>query len=143
MAQTQTRANEDVGGQKDTVLMIRAYHHSRDRDNRPVTEDTLLEEEGWFADRPSAERRAAELNSRTDALYDGEVDRLRRAHETKLREARQYNREAAAIRAAGMSKKDVPEPGPFEPPTRERVLSGTSHTSYEVEEVERSELDAG
>lgn len=134
--------NEEAEQSPGAVLMIMSTYHSHDADNRPTSEDILLEEEGWFADRTSADRRVEELNARTDALYNTEVDRLRRAHEQKTRAAKQHNREAAAIRAAGMRKADVPVPAPFEPPTKERVLAHTSYTAYEVIKVERSELDA-
>lgn len=125
----------------DVIHVIQSAYHYRDQDNHPKTDETLLDDEGWFADTASAAARCDQLNAQNRTHYDTQVAADEREHAAKIRKAEQLNREAAAIRAGGMTKTDVPVPSAFVPETFEKFLSRSSHTSYEPLEIRRSDHD--
>lgn len=123
------------------VYVIESSHHFRDHDNNPKSKDELLADEGWFADEASAEVRCRQLNEKNRLYYDTRMASLKRSHDAKIRQAEKANKEAAAIRAAGLRKKDQPVPPPFVAEPFDSFLSNSSHTRYEAIEVRRSDHD--
>lgn len=126
----------------DTVVyVIQSSYHYRDPDNRAKCDEELLVEEGWFADAASAAVRCEQLNARNRSYYETSMAARKRSHDAKIREAEKANREAAAIRAAGMAKADVAVPPPFEPEDYETFVSQSNPTTYEAIAVRRSDHD--
>lgn len=127
----------------ETVHVIQSSYNYRDVDNYPKTDDEVMEDEGWFASRQAAQDRVDELNQNNVKLWESEQERLRRAHNAKIAVARQHNREAEAIRAAGMRKADVPVPATYVvEPFEAFMRKATSYTGYSVLEISRAETDA-
>jgi hypothetical protein len=131
----------DSAGVTAVVHVIQSSYHHTDRDNRRVSTDEILTDEGWFVDRASAQIRCAQLNAKHQAFYTTRMDILKRERQTAIRAAEKKNREAAAIRGAGMSKSDVPVPAPFTPESFADFFSKTSYVSYEPIEIRRSDHD--
>lgn len=123
------------------VHVIQSTYHYRDVDNRPTSDDTILEDEGWFADAASAAARCDQLNAQNRAHYDVAMARARRERDAKILAAETANREAAILREHGMAKKDIPVPKPFEPVPFEQYVPEHGHTTYEVLPITRSEHD--
>jgi len=141
---TEPTTNADAAGAAEvlqTVLVIQSSHVYRDLDNHPACEDKILEEEGWFAHRPAAEKRCDELNDRNRRLYDVAMAREAREVDAKIRAAKATNREAAILRANGIPKQDVPVPAEFVPVPFERYTPAGSYTTYDVVEIPRSDHD--
>ena len=131
----------DLGLTNNRVFVIESSYHFRDRDNRDVTEDEILVNEGWFADKASAEIRRDQLNASSRTLYDQAIEAEERTQNEKIRRAKEFNREAAVLRDAGMTKADIVVPPAYTPPTYERFLNSTNHTSHTVVEVSRADHD--
>lgn len=125
----------------DTVYVIQSCYHYRDVDNYPKVEEELQVDEGWFASRFAADLRCEYLNARNRSGYNNAVAAQKRAHDAKIAKAELANREAAAIRSAGMNKPDVPVPAPFVAQSFERYLSESSYTSYESIAIKHSDHD--
>lgn len=123
------------------VHVIQSTYHHRDENNRQVSDDSLMDDEGWFADLASATTRCDQLNAKNQAFYATRMATLQREREAAIRIAETKNLEAAAIRKAGLPKDDVAVPPPFEPETFEAFFAKSSHTSYAPLEIRRSDHD--
>lgn len=123
------------------VYVIQSNYHYRDQDNYAKCDEELLAEEGWFAEAASAAVRCEQLNAQNLSYYETSMAARKRGHDAKIREAEKTNREAAAIRAAGMAKADVAVPPPFEPEGYEKFVAQTNHTTFEAVAVRRSDHD--
>lgn len=132
---------DDGGLARDVVHVIQSAYHYLDADNRPRTDEQILEEDGWFADPESAALRCGQLNAKNRALYDVAMSRAKRERDVKIQAAETANREAAVLRANGMHKTDVKVPPPFEPVPFEEYRPDHGHTTYEVVEIRRSDHD--
>ena len=127
----------------ETIHVIQSSYNYRDIDNYPKTDDEVMEDEGWFADRGAAQARVDELNQNNVKLWESEQKRLRRTHNAKIAVVRQHNREAEAIRVAGMRKADVPVPATYVVESFESFMrKATNYTSYSVLEISRAKTDA-
>lgn len=126
----------------DIVYAIESTHRYEDADRRDRTDSTILDEEGWFATEKAAQDRADQLNTGLRQAHAADEDRQRRTVDKKRREAQQYNREAAAIRAAGMRKADIKVPDPYAGRDFETwARHQHSLTTHHVVTLERSEHD--
>lgn len=129
-------------GTDDVVHVIVSLHTHEGHDGRPVTEEELVEDEGWFASPDDAASRAARLNTRLEGLHKQDDDRRRREHASLERSYRQELKEFEILAAAGVRKRRPQPPRPYEPVPFDRfVASLPSSTSYEVRAVPRSEHD--
>jgi hypothetical protein len=140
-AELVVEAELDTVSTDAVVYVIQSNYHYRDLDNHPKTDEELLDDEGWFADKASAVTRCQQLNAQNLAYYDTSMAIKKRAHDATIRHAEKKNLEAAAIRAAGLKKDDVPVPPAFVPETFEKFLSVGNHTIYEPVEIRRSDHD--
>lgn len=138
MSTTHENTQDDVD--PGVVHVIQSEYHYRDVDNRPVVDESILDEEGWFHDVASAQQRTDQLNEQNRRLYDLEMARARRNRDQKIADAEQANREAEILRAAGVDKALVAVPTPFEPIPFEQYTPD-SFTKYRVLAMRRSELD--
>lgn len=125
------------------VHVIQSTYLYRDADNRPVTEESIMEEEGWFGDSSSAAVRCAQLNAHNRVHYDVAMARARRERDAKILAAETANREASILRANGMQKRDVVVPKPFVPIPFEAYTPEHGQTVYAVITITRSEHDSG
>lgn len=125
----------------NVVHVIQSTYHSRDEDGRPTATDSILENEGWFADAESAAIRCAQLNEQNRSIYDVAMSRAKRDRESKIAAAEQTNREAAILRANGIEKPSVYVPAEFVPTPFEGYVPDHSHTSYAVMSIDRSDHD--
>lgn len=123
------------------VHVIQSAYHYRDIDNRSATDYLILEEEGWFAHPASAAMRCDQLNAQNRKLYDVAMARAKRDREAKILAAETSNREAAILRANGMSKPDVTVPKDFVPVPFDEYRPEHGHTTYEVVPITRSDHD--
>lgn len=122
------------------VHVIRSTYHYEDGDRRRQTDETVMEEEGWFDDAASAAARCEQLNAQTRRLYDVQMDRARRERQGKIDAAVRTNAEVEILRANGMDRKPVPVPSVFVPVPFEEWFP-ESCTTYSVETMSRSEHD--
>lgn len=125
----------------DIVYVIQSNYHYNDAENRRAVETGIVEDEGWFATEEAARSRAETLGQASMAFYEGEVERLRRIHEKEVRTIEKENEEIKILRNAGVKKAFIKTPGDFEAPTYEAFNRGRSYTTYDVEELRRSEID--
>lgn len=125
----------------ETIYAIESSYHRRDADNRDVVETSIDTEEGYFRSREAADTRTGQLNEKLADHHEVDEKRRQREHTQKVREAQKFNKEAAAIRAAGLKKADVPEPKAYVPRTFEAFIATTNHTMYAVTEINRSDYD--
>jgi hypothetical protein len=134
-------AKIEVDPVNPVVFVIQSRFNYRDQDNRPAYDEVLADDEGWFSERDSADIRCEQLNARNRVYYDTAVSSKAREHTLKIRDAEKKNLEAAAIRAAGMTKLDVPVPADFVPETFEKFFAQSNHTTYAAIEIRRSDYD--
>lgn len=125
-----------------TVWAIESSYAPYDLDNRREVTSTIDVDEGWFSTEEEAKKRVEQLNESIARMHAEDERRAEALHQAKIDAALQTNREAAAIRAAGMSKDDVAIPKPYRPRTLEQFLRSRSYTAYEAVAVERSEHDS-
>lgn len=131
-----------TGPDDEVVYAICSTHRHEGWDNRPVETTQVEEGEGWFSTRQAAQHRVDQLNASLQQAWQADEDRRRREVDKKRRDALQLNREAAAIRAAGMRKADVKVPQPYPGRTFEQwSTASTSLTVHCVVELPRSEHD--
>lgn len=129
-------------GPDDIVHVIVSLHTHEGHDGRPVTQEELLEDEGWFASSDDAASRAAQLNARLENLHQQDDMRRRREHTLLERTYKQELKEFEILTAAGIRKRKPQPPRPYEPVSFARfVASLPSSTSYEVRAISRSEHD--
>lgn len=127
----------------DIVYVIESVHRTYDHDNRHVETTEVMDDEGWFASQNAAYARGAQLNANLHRAYEADEARRAREHDKKRQAALQTNKEAAAIRAAGMRKKDVKVPDAYVPRDFETWLRAQeSLTSYQVLTLTRSQHEA-
>ncbi|KIA72702.1 hypothetical protein ANMWB30_24700 [Arthrobacter sp. MWB30] len=131
--------------QTQSLWLIEASRHFRDEDNYPTHTNTMEIDEGFFTSEERAEERAAELNKTLVDLHQTDERLRKRQHAAAVRQATRHNAEAAAIRAAGMKKADVPIPVTYMPRSFQAFLKGVAYsdeyTIYEVVEIERAASD--
>lgn len=133
--------NPAVGVDASLVYVLQSTYHYRDIDNYPTSDDSILEEEGWFADAATAKLRCDQLNAQNRALYDVAMARAKRERDAKIKAAEATNQEAAILREHGIAKNDVPVPAPFVPTPFEQYRPEGGHTTYEVLAITRSDHD--
>lgn len=132
----QTRAPEE------TIYAITSTHRHDGYDGRPTEDIEIEEDEGWFCSEESAQARVDQLNQALQRSYELDEDRNRREREKERRAAQHLNKEAEAIRAAGMKKADVKVPAPYTPRSFEQwARTKDSLTTHQVITLTRSEHD--
>lgn len=125
-----------------TIWVIEKTQHSRNQDNYAVEETGLEIDEGYFLTQEAAQQRANELGGPTQIKYQALVEQEKKAHQALTRSIRRHNKEAAAIRAAGMAKADQSLPEPYVPKTFQQFNAGQwSYISYGVEPLEPAVVD--
>lgn len=130
-----------TGNPPSPVYVIQSTFHYRDADHRPVTDEQVLVDEGWFEDVESATVRRDQLNAQNRRLYDVDMERARRDREAKIAAATRTNAEVAVLRQNGFDRQFVDVPAGFEPVPFEDYRPDRSFTTYEVVAIHRSELD--
>jgi hypothetical protein len=131
----------DTSTAANAVHVIQSTFHYRDADGRPVTEEQVMVDEGWFDDIASAIVRREQLSDQNRRLYELDMDKARRDREAKIATAEQTNAEVAVLRENGFAKEFVQVPTVFVPMPFEEYLPERSFTTYDVVEIHRSEFD--
>lgn len=126
--------------ENDVVHVIQSSYHYLDGSNRPVQDDTVMDEEGWFGDAESAAHRAHQLNEQNREHYEADMARQKRDRDARIARAEESNREAAVLRANGIAKNDLDVPAPFVPTPFEDYRPD-SHTVYAAIQMRRSDHD--
>lgn len=112
------------------VWIIESSHHTLGKDGHFIDELSIQANEGFFLSQIDADQRADELNALlVEKFKKSEALRLSN-HESKVETVRLFNREAAAIRAAGMKKEDIEEPRPPMARTIEEYKEYADHFSF-------------
>lgn len=127
----------------DIVYIIESVHRTYDRNNRLVETTEVMDDDGWFSDHDAALGRCEQLNANLHRAHAADEQRQAREHNKKRQAALRANKEAAAIRAAGMRKKDVKVPDAYVPRDFETWRRAQeSLTSYHVLPLTRSQHEA-
>lgn len=124
------------------IWVIEKTVHTRNQDNYLVDETELEIDEGYFLTQEAAQLRADALSGPAHTDYQARLESDKRAHQLLTRSARRYNKEAAAIRAAGMVKADRRLPEPYVPLTFSDFMAGQwTYTTFGVEVLEPAVID--
>lgn len=127
-----------------TIWVIEKTVHTRNQDNYLVDQTELEVDEGYFPTKEAAQLRAEELNGPSHTDYLAQIESSRKAHQVLIRSTRHYNKEAAAIRAAGMPKADRRMPEPYVPITFSDFMTGRwTYTTFGVEALVPAIIDEG
>lgn len=136
-----TTTTEPDEARPRSVRVIKSTFHYRDQNGGQVAESKVLVDEGWFEDVESAIVRREQLNDQNRRLYEIDMARARREHESKVDAAKTRNAEVAVLRNNGFQKSFVDVPHAFVPTPFENYFPDRSFTTYDVEEIRRSEFD--
>lgn len=133
-------ANEskDIGAPAPAIWVIERTRHFRDVDNYDASESSIDADEGFHLSREAAETHAEKLNASLRAAHEESERQRQQEHSRQNRAVQRHNSEAAAIRAAGMNKADMPLPKPFKHRTFAEFRRSTEHTIYDAVAIERA-----
>lgn len=125
-----------------TIYAIQATSRHTDPSGERHENTSVVVHEGYFLTEQAAAERIRQLDGSARQMHQHHEEQRLRKHHALVEEADLANREAAAIRAAGMQKEDMPYPKPFEPMSFEQFVQTTpSVVSYQVAPMTRSEFD--
>lgn len=125
----------------DLLYIIRSTHHLTDDDGQAIIQERIQRNEGYFLNKDLADQRVEQHNQSSIRLHEADERRREEAHASLVAKAKRTNAEAAAIRAAGMDKGDVPMPRDYEPRSLEAFMATTKHIVYDVAAIPRSNHD--
>ncbi len=125
----------------ETIYAIQANTRYTSPEGQPRIESAVIVHEGYFLTHEAAHERVLQLESSARRLHQTHEEQRLNRHQELVAEVELFNREAAAIRAAGMQKEDRPYPAPFEPMAFEVFVQQTNVTGYEIVTMTRSEFD--